>query len=86
MGLPHDKEMKAHLGPAGGHLVMAELLRRGYVAALTPLGMEGIDILVLEPESCSIQVKTTARGERWCLRRKDETPITKMLFDEAADL
>jgi hypothetical protein len=55
------------LGAAGAHHVMAELLRRGYVAALAPEGVPTVDILVTDVEGarlCSIQVKA----------RRDELP------------
>jgi hypothetical protein len=49
------------LGAAGEHHVMAELLRRGYIAALAPIGVPNADIIVTDVEGsrlCSIQVKT----------------------------
>ena len=49
------------LGAAGEHHVMAELLRRGYIAALAPQGVRNADIVVTDVEGsrlCSIQVKT----------------------------
>jgi hypothetical protein len=49
------------LGAAGEHHVMAELLRRGYIAALAPAGVPNADIVVTDVEGgrlCSIQVKT----------------------------
>jgi hypothetical protein len=49
------------LGAAGEHYVMAELLRRGYIAALAPQGVPNADIVVTDIEGsrlCSIQVKT----------------------------
>src|SRR5271170_2200026 len=49
------------LGAAGEHYVMAELLRRGYIAALAPQGVPNADIVVTDLEGtrlCSIQVKT----------------------------
>ncbi|MFN4166266.1 MAG: hypothetical protein ACK4GK_16950 [Ferrovibrio sp.] len=48
-------------GSAGQYLVMAELLRRGYIAALAPEGVPMTDILVTDLKGsrlCSIQVKT----------------------------
>ena len=49
------------LGAAGEHHVMAELLRRNYIAALAPQGVPNADIVVTNIEGsrlCSIQVKT----------------------------
>ncbi len=49
------------VGAAGEYHVMAELLRRGYIAALAPQGVPNADIVVTDVEGtrlCSIQVKT----------------------------
>ena len=49
------------LGAAGEYHVMAELLRRGYIAAIAPQGAPNADIVVTDIEGsrhCSIQVKT----------------------------
>lgn len=54
------------LGPAGAHHIMAELLRRGYIAALAPEGVPAVDIIVTDVKGarlCSIQVKT--RRDIW---------------------
>lgn len=48
-------------GPAGEHFVCAELLRRGWLAALLPSGSAGFDILARRPDTgrhVAIQVKT----------------------------
>ncbi|HET6203338.1 MAG TPA: hypothetical protein VFI25_11110 [Planctomycetota bacterium] len=73
-------------GHAGEHLVMAELLRRGYAAALTRDGSLGIDILAASPDGArtvAIQVKTKKRSRRWRLRAKDErrTAVVYVLVD-----
>jgi hypothetical protein len=49
------------LGAAGEYHVIAELLRRGYIAALAPQGVPNADIVVTDIEGsrlCWIQVKT----------------------------
>jgi hypothetical protein len=49
------------LGAAGEYHVMAELLRRNYIAALAPQGVPNTDIVVTDIEGsrlCSIQVKS----------------------------
>jgi hypothetical protein len=74
------------LGAAGEHLVMAELLRRGYIAALAPQGAPNIDIVVTDVDgerACSIQVKTRRkRGSDggWHMSRKHEDRRGSQLF------
>lgn len=38
------------LGAAGEHYVLCQLLRRGYIAALAPLGVPNADILITDTE------------------------------------
>ncbi len=74
------------LGAAGEHHVMAELLRRDYIAALAPQGMSKADILVTDSRGerhCSIQVKTRRdRGSDggWHMNEKHEKIRDKHLF------
>lgn len=63
-------------GGAGEHLVCGELLRRGWIAALTHHSVPGVDVLVQTADlsrRASIQVKT-ARGSRryWQMTEKAE--------------
>jgi hypothetical protein len=49
------------ISAAGAYHVMAELLRRSYIAALAPEGVPNVDILVTDRTGgrlCSVQVKT----------------------------
>lgn len=49
------------LGAAGEHYVMSQLLRRGLIAALAPVGVPTADIVVTDDigdRACAIQVKT----------------------------
>jgi hypothetical protein len=67
----------ADTGHAGEHLVMAELLRRGYAAALTRDGSLGIDVLAASPDGArivAIQVKTKKCRGPWLLKAKHERP------------
>lgn len=74
------------LGAAGEHYVMAELLRRGYIAALAPQGVPNMDIVVTDISGanlCAIQVK--ARLEKgsdggWHMRPKHEQLTEARLF------
>jgi hypothetical protein len=63
------------LGAAGEHHVMAELLRRGYIAALAPQDVANADIVATDLEGsrlCSIQVKTR-REFGWRLVHEGKT-------------
>src|SRR5271170_7099563 len=74
------------LGAAGEHYVMAELLRRGYIAALAPQGVPNADILVTDVEGarlCSIQVKTRrdiGSDGGWHMKGKHEATRAERLF------
>lgn len=49
------------LGAAGEHYVMSQLLRRGLIAALAPVGVPTADIVVTDEvgdRACAVQVKT----------------------------
>ena len=64
---------------------MSQLLRRGYLAALTPRGVPDVDILVHNPEgmvAAEIQVKTRSGhgGKGWRMSEKHETLIWPRLF------
>ena len=73
------------LGAAGEHYVMAELLRRGYIAALAPQGVPNVDVVVTDRDGsrlCSIQVKTRWNGSNggWMMNAKHERITGERLF------
>lgn len=74
------------LGAAGEHYVMAELLRRGYIAALAPHGVPNADIVVTDlggSRLCSIQVKTRrdhGSDGGWHMKAKHEQTLGDRLF------
>ncbi len=74
------------LRAAGEHYVMAELLRRGYSAALAPHGVPNADIVVTDVEGtrlCSIQVKTRrdiGSDGGWHMKSKHEQARGDRLF------
>jgi hypothetical protein len=74
------------LGAAGEYHVMAELLRRGYIAALAPQGVPNADILVTDVKGgrlCSIQVKTRRElgsDGGWHMKAKHEGMSEDRLF------
>jgi hypothetical protein len=74
------------LGAAGEHHVMAELLRRGYIAALAPQGVPNADIVVTDIEGtrlCSVQVKTRrdiGSDGGWHMKAKHENFRGDRLF------
>lgn len=74
------------IGAAGAHHVMAELLRRGYIAALAPEGVPTVDILVTDVEGgrlCSVQVKARrdiGSDGGWHMKGKHENIQSDRLF------
>ena len=74
------------LGAAGEYHVMAELLRRGYIAALAPQGVPNAGIVVTDIEGsrlCSIQVKTRrdiGSDGGWHMTAKHENLRSDRLF------
>ncbi|HEV8414946.1 MAG TPA: hypothetical protein VGQ49_15235 [Bryobacteraceae bacterium] len=74
------------VGAAGEHHVMAELLRRNYIAALAPRGAPNADIVVSDFKGlrlCSIQVKTRRdKGSDggWHMKDKHEGITGEQLF------
>ncbi|MFO1104623.1 MAG: hypothetical protein U1E34_00880 [Amaricoccus sp.] len=74
------------LGAAGEHYVMAELLRRGFIASLAPQGVPNMDIVVADisgTQLCAVQVK--ARLDKgsdggWHMRPKHEELVSDRLF------
>lgn len=74
------------LGAAGEHLIMSELLRRGYIAGLAPVGVPNADIVVTDVEGskmCSIQVKTRREigaDGGWHMKEKHESIVAERLY------
>jgi hypothetical protein len=74
------------LGAAGEHYVLCQLLRRGYIAALAPLGVPNADILITDIEGhrlTAIQVKTRRNigsDKGWHMKPKHGELISESLF------
>lgn len=73
-------------GAAGEHFVMFRLLSEGYIAALAPKGVEGVDILIcdaLGSHLAAVQVKTAGETvtNKWQLNKKAETITSPTLLE-----
>jgi hypothetical protein len=74
------------LGAAGEHYVMCQLLRRGLIAALAPVGVPNADIVVTDGTGarlCAVQVKTRVEKGTdggWHMSRKHEGIQSETLF------
>jgi hypothetical protein len=74
------------LGAAGEHYVMCQLLRRGLIAALAPVGVPNTDIVVTDDigdRMCAVQVKTRVeKGSDggWHMSVKHESVQSDTLF------
>jgi hypothetical protein len=74
------------LGAAGEHYVMSQLLRRGFIAALAPVGVPTADIVVTDDigeRACAIQVKTRRElgsDGGWHMKAKHEDVRGASLF------
>lgn len=75
------------LGAAGEHYVMAELLRRGVIAAKAPEGAPNMDIVTTDLEGnklLAIQVKTrrdfTGGDKGWHMKAKHDTLFADRMF------
>lgn len=74
------------LGAAGEHYVMCQLLRRGMIAALAPVGVPNCDIVVTDDigdRLCAIQVKTRldkGTDGGWHMGKKHERLSSPTLF------
>jgi hypothetical protein len=74
------------IGAAGEYFVMSQLLRRGLIAALAPVGVPNTDIVVTDrigARTCAVQVKT--RQEKgsdggWHMSAKHEALDAPLLF------
>lgn len=72
-------------GAAGQHYVMYRLLWEGHLAALTPTGAEGVDILISDEQGghlAAIQVKTSGKPVTigWRMSEKHERSLSDRLF------
>jgi len=85
-------------GAAGEHLVVAELLKRGFIAALVPDGVPNSDVVVTNLDGdrlAALQVKSRwniGSDGGWHMKEKHETMIADTLFyafidfgDDASD-
>jgi len=75
------------LGAAGEHYVMAELLRRGLIAAKAPEGVPNFDIVITDINGerlAAIQVKTRRDykgGDKgWHMKAKHDTLVAERMF------
>ena len=74
------------LGAAGEYYVMSQLLRRGLIAALAPVGVPNCDIVVTDDigdRLCAVQVKTRVeKGSDggWHMGQKHENIVAPTLF------
>lgn len=74
------------LGAAGEYYVMSQLLRRGLIAALAPVGVPHADIVVTDDVGdrlCAVQVKArVANGSDggWHMRAKHESISSPYLY------
>lgn len=77
---------KSLIGPAGEHYCLAQLLRRGILAAAAPPGVPDIDLLILSVDGQStratVQVKTRTYGSDggWHMKAKHERVVSDRLF------
>ena len=73
-------------GAAGEHFVMSQLLRRGFIAALAPVGVPNCDIVVTDDigdRLCAVQVKarnSTGADGGWHRGKKHEALKSPSLF------
>lgn len=76
----------AIVGAAGEYHVLSQLLRRGWIAALSPDGAPNMDILVTDEDNkklCAIQVKTRrdiGADKGWHMKPKHEGMTAADLF------
>ena len=82
-----NKVSSVIIGAAGEHFVMAELLRRGLVAAKAPEGVPNFDIVITDingEKLAAIQVKTRrdfkAGDKGWHMKAKHEKLSTQSMF------
>ena len=74
------------LGAAGEHFVMAELLRRGLIAAKAPEGVPNFDIVITDVAGirlAAIQVKTRrdiGRDKGWHMKAKHDALCAERMF------
>ena len=82
-----DKVSSVILGAAGEHYVMAELLKRGLVAAKAPEGVPNFDIVITDLDGeklAAIQVKTrrdfNGGDKGWHMKAKHEDLVADRMF------
>lgn len=75
------------VGNAGEYFVVAELLKRGKVAALAPRNTPAFDILAADgPKTVRIRVKTKSEEYNvWQWMAKEDGTIFRQLVDSASD-
>jgi hypothetical protein len=88
-----NKVSSVILGAAGEHFVMAELLRRGLVAAKAPEGVPNFDIVITDLDGerlAAIQVKTRRdfkSGDKgWHMKAKHEDLVAERMFYVLVDV
>jgi len=78
-----NKLQSANVGAAGEHLVLAHLLREGFIAGLAPYNTKDYDLIVVNKDgssSCPIQVKTSMNKDGWMMSEKHEKPIDNLYY------
>lgn len=81
-----EKAMSNLIGPAGEYWVMCELLRRGFIAALAPVGVPNTDIVVTDQiGSLLFAIQVKARQEKgsdkgWHMKPKHTQLKSSSLF------
>ena len=78
-----NKLQSANVGAAGEHLVLAHLLREGFVAGLAPYNTKDYDLIVVNQDgssSCPIQVKTSMNKDGWMMSQKHVKPIDNLYY------
>ncbi|WP_107495121.1 hypothetical protein [Thalassobius sp. I31.1] len=87
-----EKIASTIVGAAGEHFVMAELLRRGHIAALAPQGAPNMDILIADRSgqqlfSLQVKTRTSVGGDGgWHMSSKHEGIKGERLFYVFVDM
>ena len=83
-----EKGLGTLIGNAGEYFVVAELLRRGWIAALAPRNAPGFDILAtLAGRTVRLRVKTrsAAKADKWQWTAKADKTIFPDLLESDDD-